>query len=70
MATVEETEQMNLIMTPLIDYVKTMTLKFITGQESFDKWEQYKAQVEANGSTRYSQMANDVFQKTKSKLGY
>ncbi|MDQ6419563.1 sugar ABC transporter substrate-binding protein [Paenibacillus sp. LHD-117] len=70
MATAEETEQMNLIMTPLIDYIKTMTLKFITGQESFDKWEQYKAQAEANGSARYTQMANDVFQKTKSKLGY
>jgi hypothetical protein len=70
MATAEESEQMNLIMTPLIDYVKTMTLKFITGQESFDNWEQYKAQAEANGSARYTQMANEVFQKTKSKLGY
>lgn len=70
MATPEETEQMDLIKTPLIDYVKTMTLKFITGQESFDNWESYKAQVEANGSARYTQMANDVFQKTKSKLGY
>lgn len=70
MGSIEETEQMNLISTPLIDYVKTMTLKFITGQESLDKWDSYKAQVEANGSTRYTEMANDIFQKTKSLLGY
>lgn len=70
MGSVEETEQMNLISTPLIDYVKTMTLKFITGQESLDKWDNYKAQVEANGSTRYTEMANEIFQKTKSVLGY
>ncbi|HTG69381.1 MAG TPA: hypothetical protein VL921_09010 [Candidatus Udaeobacter sp.] len=70
MGSPEESEQMNLISTPLMDYVKTMTLKFITGQESFDKWDGYKAQVEANGSTRYTDMANDIFEKTKSLLGY
>lgn len=70
MGSPEESEQMNLISTPLMDYVKTMTLKFITGQESFDKWDNYKAQVEANGSTRYTDMANDIFGKTKSLLGY
>jgi len=70
MATPEESEQMNLISTPLMDYVKTMTLKFVTGQESLDKWSNYTAQVEANGSTRYTDMANDVFRKTKSLLGY
>ncbi len=70
MATPEESEQMKLISTPLMDFVKTMTLKFITGQESFDNWNQYTAQVEANGSTRYTEMANDIFQKTKDLLGY
>ncbi|WP_310831393.1 ABC transporter substrate-binding protein [Paenibacillus pedocola] len=70
MATPEESEQMKLISTPLMDYVKTMTLKFITGQESFDNWNQYTAQVEANGSTRYTEMANEIFQKTKDLLGY
>jgi putative aldouronate transport system substrate-binding protein len=70
MATPEESEQMKLISTPLMDYVKTMTLKFITGQGSFDNWNQYTAQVEANGSTRYTDMANDIFQKTKDLLGY
>lgn len=70
MATPEESEQMNLISTPLIDFVETMTLKFATGQESLDKWDNYVAQVEANGSTRYTDMANEIFQKTKGLLGY
>lgn len=70
MATPEENEQMKLISTPLMDYVKTMTLKFVTGQEKLDNWSQYTAQVEANGSTRYTEMANDIFAKTKSLLGY
>ncbi|NOU81619.1 sugar ABC transporter substrate-binding protein [Paenibacillus sp. LMG 31459] len=70
MATPEENEQMKLISTPLMDYVKTMTLKFVTGQEKLDNWDQYTAQVEANGSTRYTEMANDIFAKTKSLLGY
>jgi putative aldouronate transport system substrate-binding protein len=70
MATPEESEKMNLISTPLMDYVKTMTLKFVTGQESFDKWSNYTDQVEANGSTRYTDSANEIFEKTKSLLGY
>ncbi|ASA23673.1 sugar ABC transporter substrate-binding protein [Paenibacillus donghaensis] len=70
MASPEENEQMKLISTPLMDYVKTMTLKFITGQESFEKWDNYTSQVEANGSKRFTDMSNDIFQKTKSLLGY
>ncbi|MDQ0113315.1 ABC transporter substrate-binding protein [Paenibacillus harenae] len=70
MGTAEETEQMNLIMTPLIDYIKTMTLKFVTGQESLDNFDKFKAQAEANGSERYTKQANEIFQKTKGLLGY
>lgn len=70
MATPEETEQMQLISTPLMDYVKTMTLKFIIGQESFDHWNKYTAQVKANGSTRFTDMANEIYEKTKGLLGY
>ncbi|XID90357.1 sugar ABC transporter substrate-binding protein [Paenibacillaceae bacterium WGS1546] len=70
MATPEESEQLNLISTPLMDYVKTMTLRFILGQESLDNWTKYTAQAEANGSKRYAEMANEIFNKTKSLLGY
>lgn len=61
---------MNLISTPLMDYVNTMTLKFITGQEPLSNWDTYTATAEANGSARYTQMANEIFEGTKSLLGY
>ncbi|MEF2967341.1 sugar ABC transporter substrate-binding protein [Paenibacillus sp. M1] len=70
MGTPDQSEEMNLISTPLMDYVKTMTLKFITGQESLDNWDTYVKTAEANGSTRYTQMANEIFNETKSLLGY
>ncbi|OZQ69844.1 sugar ABC transporter substrate-binding protein [Paenibacillus sp. VTT E-133280] len=70
MGTPDESEEMNLISTPLMDYVSTMTLKFITGQESLSKWDAYVSATEANGSSRYAEMANEIFNKTKSLLGY
>jgi putative aldouronate transport system substrate-binding protein len=70
MATADESEQLNLISKPLMDYVSTMTLKFITGQEKMDNFDSYVKQTQANGSDRYSQMANEIFGKTKSILGY
>lgn len=70
MASSDQSEQMNLIQTPLMDYVSTMTLKFITGQEPLTNWDTFVATVDANGSTRYTQMANEIFESTKSKLGY
>lgn len=70
MATTDQSEQLNLIQTPLMDYISTMTLKFITGQEPLSNWDTYTATVEANGSSRYEQLANEVFESTKSKLGY
>ncbi|MEC0369648.1 sugar ABC transporter substrate-binding protein [Paenibacillus chibensis] len=67
----DESEEMNLIVKPLMDYVSTMTLKFITGQENIDSsWDSYVAQVKANGADRYVQMSNDIFGKTKNLLGY
>lgn len=71
MGTPDESEQMNLISKPLMDYVDTMTLKFVTGQANIaNDWNAYVAQVEALGASRYIKMANDIFNKTKSKLGY
>lgn len=70
MATTDQSEQLNLIQTPLMDYISTMTLKFITGQEPLSNWDAYTATVEANGSSRYAQLANEIFESTKSKLGY
>ncbi|RUS45717.1 sugar ABC transporter substrate-binding protein [Cohnella sp. AR92] len=71
MGTPDESEEMNLIQKPLMDYVKTMTLKFITGQADIGKeWDSYVAQAKASGSERYTEMANKIFEKTKGSLGY
>ncbi|NWL86635.1 MULTISPECIES: sugar ABC transporter substrate-binding protein [unclassified Paenibacillus] len=70
MATADQSEQMNMISTPLMDYISTMTLKFITGQEPLTNWDNFVSTTEANGSTNYTQMANEVFNNTKSILGY
>ncbi|MFD0693428.1 sugar ABC transporter substrate-binding protein [Paenibacillus sp. GCM10027628] len=67
----DESEQMNLISKPLMDYVDTMTLKFITGQANIGTdWNTYVTQVESIGASRYMKMANDIFNKTKGMLGY
>lgn len=71
MATADQSDEMNLISKPLMDYVDTMTLKFITGQANIaTEWDAYVAKCESNGSTRYTQMANEIFANTKSLLGY
>ncbi len=71
MADEEQSEEMNLIKTPLMDYVDTMTMKFITGQADIDaEWDVYVAQCEALGSTRFEQYCNDIFADTKGILGY
>lgn len=56
---------------PLTLTFALLLLKFITGQEDIEKgWDAYVAQAKASGSDRYTQMANDIFNKTKSTLGY
>ncbi len=71
MANEEEAEEMNLIKTPLMDYVSTMTKKFITGQADIDaEWDAYVAECENLGKSRYVDMANEIFNNTKDILGY
>ncbi|GAA0393661.1 sugar ABC transporter substrate-binding protein [Paenibacillus motobuensis] len=70
MASADQSEQLNMISTPLMDYINTMTLKFITGQEPLSNWDNFVKTAEANGSTNYTNMANEIFNSTKSVLGY
>ncbi|MBE6023395.1 MAG: extracellular solute-binding protein [Cellulosilyticum sp.] len=71
LANEEESEELNLIQTPLIDCVKAWTQKFITGQASIEEeWDTYLAECEALGATRVVDQVNEIFEKNKSKLGY
>ena len=67
----EETEEMDLIKTPLIDSVKAWTLKFITGQADIEaQWDTYVAECESLGAAAYADQCNEIFNNTKSMLGY
>lgn len=66
-----ETEEMNLISTPLVDNVKAWYMKFITGQADIEAdWDKYVQECEDLGASRYTDMCNEIFEKTKGILGY
>ncbi|WP_099466787.1 ABC transporter substrate-binding protein [Konateibacter massiliensis] len=66
-----QSEELTLIQTPLTDYVNTMTLSFITGTAKLDSdWDDYVKNCETKGSTKYVDLANEIFENTKSILGY
>jgi putative aldouronate transport system substrate-binding protein len=62
---------MALIQTPLMDYVNEMTLKFVVGKSNLSSdWDSYVSECESKGSTDYIEEANEIFEATKSLLGY
>lgn len=67
----EESEELNLIQTPLVDCMKIWTQKFIIGQADIETdWDAYLAECEALGATRFVNKVNEIFEKNKTKLGY
>lgn len=61
----DESEEMSLIIKPLMDYVST-----INSLQGIDfSWNSYVAQVKANGADRYVQMSNDIFGKNEKSAG-
>lgn len=64
----DEREQANMITTPLMDYVKSMTLKFMLGTEPLSNWDSYVAECKAKGADKLIEQANDIYSKTKDKL--
>ncbi|WP_207649465.1 type 2 periplasmic-binding domain-containing protein [Anaeromicropila populeti] len=62
----DQTEEMNLIKTPLMDYVKSATLQFVTGQMNVESdWDSYVASCEANNSQRYIDMYKEIYDSQK-----
>ncbi len=71
MADEDQSEELALIQTPLMDYVNEMTLKFIVGKSNLSSdWDSYVSECESKGSTDYIEKANEIFEATKSLLGY
>lgn len=64
-----EREQANMMSTPLMDYVESMTLKFILGDASLDTdWDKFVQDCKQKGSDRFVELANEVYQNTKDVL--
>jgi hypothetical protein len=64
-----EREEANVLSQSLMDYVKQMTLQFITGKADIDKeWDTFVQECKAKGADRLVQMTNEVYQKTKDIL--
>lgn len=64
-----EREQATLVGKPLMDYVQSMTFKFMNGTASIDKdWDSYVAQCKTKGSDRLNDMTNKTYKATKSKI--
>lgn len=64
-----EKEDLNLIKVPLMDYVNTSALEFITGKRDIEKdWDTYVSECVNKGSDRYISEANRIYQATKSLL--
>lgn len=64
-----EREQATLISKPLMDYVQSMTFKFMTGAASLDKdWDGYVQQCKTKGSDKLNDMTNKTYKSTKSKI--
>lgn len=58
-------EEATLVGTPVKDYVDQGTLQFIVGQRDLSEWDEYVAEVEAKGATRYIEMANEAYESYK-----
>lgn len=66
-----EKEELNLIQVPLMSYVNTSALEFITGKKNVETdWDAYVAECENKGSAKYVEQVNEIFNNTKSILGY
>ncbi|MBO7424309.1 MAG: extracellular solute-binding protein [Clostridiales bacterium] len=62
--TEDQTEEMNLIATPLTDNVNTWTLSFVTGKEDIDaKWDEYVASCEGLNYTGLEELYAEVYGK-------
>lgn len=53
---VEDAERLSVLTTDIDNYISDMTARFITGEESLDKWDEYKAQIERMGLEEYKEI--------------
>lgn len=63
--TVEENDRVSAVLTDIQTYVNEMTASFITGKESFDKWNDYKKTIEKMGLQDYMEVGQGAYDRSK-----
>ena len=63
--TLEETEFMSTTGADIQNYVEEMEAQFITGQTSFDKWDEYVSTLEKMGLKKYMEIYKDAYDRYK-----
>jgi putative aldouronate transport system substrate-binding protein len=65
----EEREQTTLWETPLTDYVRQMTLKFILGQRDFAEWDAYVNEAKSKNSEQLLNTVNEAYERYRKEHG-
>lgn len=62
--TAEESDESSVIRTDINGYVNSMRASFVTGEESFDNWDAYVAQINNMGAERLCEIVNEAYQRS------
>ncbi len=63
--TEEESEEASVIRTDISSYVNTMRASFVTGEASFDDWDQYVEQIDKMGAPKLLEIVNNAYLRSK-----
>ncbi|WP_246218402.1 hypothetical protein [Litoribacterium kuwaitense] len=63
--TVEENEQVSTILSDINTYVDEMEAAFITGEQDFSQWEDYKKTLEQMGVQEYLDIAQTAYERSQ-----
>lgn len=63
-----EQEQATLMSTPLTDTVDQYTYRFISGQYSLDRWEEFMSELEGQGAEEFIEMVNTAYRNNQELL--
>lgn len=71
MANADESEELAIVQTPIIDSTKVWIQKFVTGQSDIGtQWDTFVSEINGLGVENYVNTVNEIFEKNKEVLGY
>lgn len=71
MANADESEELSIVQTPIVDSTKVWIQKFVTGQSDIStQWDAFVSEINSLGVENYVNTVNEIFEKNKGLLGY